>query len=109
MGDEENKQLSKLKKRISSENLPSDDVLESYLEDAKSIILNRRFPFGFSEDTEIEPQYLNLQIRIALELLNKEGAEGQTSHSENGINRSYENSGVSETLLCEILPKVKVI
>lgn len=103
-------QLEKLKKRILTEDLPKDDaVLEAYLDDAKSIILNCRFPFGYTDEMEIEPQYLNLQIRIALEIFNKEGSEGQTGHSENGISRIYESAGISKSLLQEILPKAKVL
>ncbi|MEG1106683.1 MAG: DNA-packaging protein [Eubacterium sp.] len=102
-------QLIKLKKRINPEDLPkTDSILEAHLEDAKWTIQNRRFPCGdFPED--LESQYLNLQIRIALEMFNKEGAEGQTGHSENGTNRSYETAGVSNSLLSEILPRVSVI
>lgn len=105
----ETEQLDKLKARIDQGDLPEDDVrLVAYLEDAKMAIQNRRFPCGGSPE-ELEPQYLNLQIRIALELFNKEGIEGQTAHSENGINRSYQNPGVSSSLLSEVTPKVKVL
>ena len=34
------------------------------------------------------------QIEIAVYLYNKQGAEGQTAHSENGISRTYESADV---------------
>jgi hypothetical protein len=34
------------------------------------------------------------------------GAEGQTAHSENGINRTYEAADVSPSILRKIVPLV---
>jgi hypothetical protein len=99
-------QLERLKIRI-PENV-NDIELEDILESAKAVILSRRFPFG-EQPTEIEPKYNDLQIRIAVEMYNKRGVEGQTSHSENGVSRSYSSASVSEELLREITPKVGVV
>ena len=99
-------QLERLKIRIPEE--VNDVELEDILESAKAVILSRRFPFG-EQPTEIEPKYNDLQIRIAVEMYNKRGVEGQTSHSENGVSRSYASANVSEDLLREITPKAGVI
>ena len=99
-------QLERLKIRI-TENV-SDEVLSDILESAKAVILSRRFPFG-EQPTELEQRYLDLQIRIAVEMYNKRGVEGQTSHSDNGVSRSYSSASVSEELLREITPKVGVV
>ena len=99
-------QLERLKIRIPENN--SDTELEELLESAKAVILSRRFPFG-EQPEEIEPRYKDLQIRIAVEMFNKIGIEGQTSHSENGVSRSYSSSSVSEELLREITPKAGVV
>ena len=99
-------QLERLKIRI-TENV-TDNELEDILESAKAVILSRRFPFG-EQPTEIEPRYNDLQIRIAVEMFNKRGAEGETAHSENGVSRSYSSASVSEELLREITPKVGVV
>ena len=99
-------QLERLKIRI-TENV-NDVELEDILESAKAVILSRRFPFGdYPED--IEPRYKDLQIRIAVEMFAKRGAEGETAHSENGISRTYASANVSEDLLKEITPKAGVI
>lgn len=60
-------------------------------------------------ETVLEPRYLDLQYRIAIDLYNKTGAEGQLSHSENGISRNYESSWVSQELLNEIVPMCEVV
>jgi len=41
-------------------------------------------------------------------ITNKIGAEGQLSHSENGVSRQYESSWISEQLLSEVVPIVGV-
>lgn len=99
-------QLERLKIRIPENN--SDAELEELLESAKAVILSRRFPFGEQPD-EIEKRYFDLQLRIAVEMYNKRGVEGQTSHSENGVSRSYSSASVSEELLREITPKAGVV
>lgn len=100
-------QLERLKLRI-TENDISDAELEDILESAKAVILSRRFPFG-EYPAEIEDRYKDLQIRIAVEMFNKQGAEGEIAHSENGVSRTYSSASVSEELLREITPKAGVV
>lgn len=99
-------QLERLKIRI-TENV-SDELLSDILESAKAVILSRRFPFG-EQPLEIEPRYNDLQIRIAVEMFNKQGAEGELAHNENGVSRTYSSANVSEELLREITPKAGVV
>ena len=99
-------QLERLKIRITEK--VNDKELEDILESAKAVILSRRFPFG-EWPAEIEDKYKDLQIRIAVEMFNKQGAEGETAHSENGVSRSYASASVSEDLLREITPKAGVV
>lgn len=82
---------------------PDEAVLEDCIEEAKYIILNRRFPYGDIPD-DVEPRYKDLQFRIALAIYARMGAEDQTAHSENGISRTYGSALVSEDLLREITP-----
>ena len=86
----------------------SDDVLLAYLDIAGGKILNRAYPYG-TEETEVPSRYDFLQCEIAAYMLNKRGAEGQTSHSENGISRSYESADVPESMLGAITPNVGVL
>ena len=65
------------------------EVLESELLAAEAMILNKMYPFGYEEGTEVPPRYERLQIKLAVELYSQRGAEGQTSHSENGVSRSW--------------------
>lgn len=79
----------------------TDEVLNFYLDNAKAIICDLR------NSNEVETLYITHQIKIAVELYNKRGAEGETAHGENGISRSYEKADVSSSLLGQITPMVK--
>ena len=74
----------------------SDEVLETYLQIAGEKIINRAYPYDDTV-TEVPRRYGILQCEIACYLLNKRGAEGESSHSENGISRTYENADVPES------------
>ena len=99
----ENQKLEKLKVLISPETA-SDDLLLYLLEQAEGIILNRRYPFGVPEGATLSVLHQQVQIRVAVELFSKMGAEGQTTHDENGIKRTWEAGDVSPSLLRQIVP-----
>lgn len=82
----------------------SDELAYELLDTAESIVLNRLYPFGYEEGAEVPSQYRKIQVKIAVEIYSKMGAEGQTAHSENGISRSYEAADVSPSLLKQIVP-----
>ena len=85
----------------------SDDVLLSYLNIAGRKIINRAYPYD-DTITEVPRRYSYLQCDIANYLLNRRGSEGQLSHGENGINRTYESADVPESMLGEVIPHVGV-
>lgn len=91
-----------------------DDLLNVYLDEATHIIMSHRYPYGdWPVDSEGDPildtRYASLQVRIAEALYDKRGAEGEQSHSENGISRSYGTDGVPLSLLREIVPIASVV
>lgn len=83
----------------------NEELLSVLIEQAEGIVLNKRYPFGVPAEATVEARFEHIQIKIALELFSKMGAEGQTGHSENGISRSYEAADVSPSLLRQITPK----
>ena len=64
-------------------------VLETQLNEAEAMILNKLYPFGYAEDVLLPVRYERLQIRLAVELYTQRGAEGQASHTENGVTRTW--------------------
>lgn len=86
----------------------SEEVLLAYLDIAGRKIINRAYPYD-PDVTEVPVRYAFLQCEIAAYLLNKRGAEGQVSHSENGISRTYGSADVPEDMLQAITPMIGVI
>lgn len=86
----------------------SDEVLSTYLKLAARKVITRAYPYN-STITAVPTQYEDVQLEIAAYMLNKRGAEGQISHSENGITRQYENADIPSSLLRQITPHIGVI
>lgn len=81
-----------------------DSVLSVYLLIAKDKVLNCLYPYENVESLEVPVRYHSVQIEIAVYLLNKRGAEGETVHNENGISRTYGSSDVPPAILRKITP-----
>lgn len=84
-----------------------ENVLSTYLFLAGRKIILR----AFGDTTTIEEvpsQYDSVQLEISVYMLNKRGAEGQTSHGENGISRTWGGADVPEELLASITPYARV-
>ena len=77
------------------------DVLEGMVHASEALVLNRMHPFGYVRGTTVPYHYEEIQLQLAVELYNQRGAEGQTSHSENGISRSWPEKN---RLLSMIMP-----
>ena len=100
-------QLQKLKMWVDIADLDTshDQKLQLALNRAENKIKERR---GWPYDEPMEARWNELQIQIAIFLYNKQGAEGEKSHDENGVKRTYENADIPDSLLNEITPLVKV-
>jgi len=65
----------------------NDETAIVYLNLAKERIINHIYPFD--NCVEIPDKYDYQQIELAIVLFNQRGVEGESSHSENGVSRSY--------------------
>ena len=104
----ESEKLARLVVLISPDKA-SNELLSYLLEQAEWIVLNKRYPFGAPEGATVPAAYEQIQLRVAVELFAKMGAEGQTGHNENGVNRTYEAADVSPSLLRQIIPVVGTV
>lgn len=82
------------------------DTLLAYLDLAARAVLNKCYPFDKTV-TEVPECYQIVQLEIAAYLLNKRGAEGQTRHTENGIDRTYEAASIPASMLKAVVPFAK--
>ena len=91
---------------LAAQILPDEETdagLEAMLANAGAMILNKMYPFGYPEGTTVPARYEQIQIQLAVEIYGKRGAEGQISHSENGISRTWTESS---PLLKLVVPHV---
>lgn len=101
-------QLQKLKiwVDLKDSDTSQDSKLQLMLDRAESVIKHKR---NWPDDQPMESRWNELQIQIALFLWNKQGAEGEKEHVENGVSRYYENADIPSSLLDDITPLVVVV
>ncbi len=102
-----NLKLEQLKSLLGISGTDEDALLLTLLSISAQKILDRAYPYDPTV-TEVPTRYETKQVEIAVYLYNKRGAEGQISHSENGISRTYESADVPESLMKGITPYVGV-
>ena len=61
------------------------------------------YPFGYETTVAVPARYERIQVQLAVELYTKRGAEGQASHTENGMTRTWLEKS---RLLSRIMPYV---
>lgn len=84
----------------------SEDIIEE-INDAIAAV-NERRRFEATSSIPFETKYESLIVKLALSSITKYGAEGETSHGENGISRNYDTAGeYPEALLSRIVPLAK--
>ena len=94
------------------QNLISDmtvtaEMIQLYLSLASDWIVRKVWPLG-GEPFELPAMYDLIQVQKAVRLISRIGGEGEISHTENGISRSYDS--VDDTDLAQLLvPHVGVI
>lgn len=99
--------LEKLKILLDITDDKKDVLLLTYLDIAEQKLLDRLFPYDSEKD--LPERYELKQVEIAMYLYNKRGAEGETSHNENGVSRSYESADVPESMMRSVTPFVGVL
>lgn len=99
--------LARLKTRLRFSGTVEDAVLQDHLLTAIDVVNDRR-QYTSTPENIVEAQYKSLVVEMALVSYNKMGAEGQTYHGENGVNRSYEGGSMyPDTLLKLIVPRFR--
>lgn len=84
-----------------------NDYLEYEIRQAIETI-NRCRVFKPTDKKLYDSKYEYLIIPMCVASISKIGAEGETSHSENGVNRTYDTSGdYPSSLLKQIIPLAK--
>jgi len=82
----------------------SDEEYELYLEMAGSEIISYLDPLSTQNKDMLLIQYEMQQLKLAIALLSRRGAESQQSHNENSISRSYIVDLLSKDILKGVSP-----
>lgn len=95
--------IDELKGQVPSK-LLIDFVIEKYRQ-------HRNFPNSFDDKkiTADMENHIGTMAMAVVDLYMKSGAEGETSHTENSVSRTYENAYISSSVFNDILPFVKVL
>lgn len=80
-------------------------LIAVYLADAEETILNRIYPFNRPDNAVIPTKYDMLHCKLAARYILRRGAEGEISHTENGIGRTYGTVN-DDDLLSEVMQVV---
>ena len=105
----ENELLTNLKVILQDKGfkVPSDSVLNQEIDNA-IFTINECRRFTPTIEKPYPKKYKSLIIPMCVSAISKYGAEGETSHSENGINRTYSSADdYPKEILMKITPLVK--
>lgn len=94
--------VAMLQRRVGD--LVDPETLLDYVLIAQHIIMERRYGLVENYPTVFPDRYLITCFQIALYLINRDGSEGQLSHAEGGIARTYKNANIPEDLLVDVVP-----
>lgn len=81
-----------------------DFVVEKFMQ-------HRNYPLSF-KDEDIENDLYSHLSTIAMavvDMYSKLGAEGEKSHTENGVTRQYETAYISASIFIDVLPYVNIL
>ena len=100
--------LAKIKRKLGRLELTFTDAdIYDEIQNAFEAINSRRH-FNPTSSILIEDKYKNLAYELCIASMVKEGAEGEKSHAENGINRVYYGSDYPEDMLNRIVPLARL-
>ncbi|MBP5442298.1 MAG: phage head-tail connector protein [Treponema sp.] len=93
---------------VENDTAATDSVVSVYLNLARNTMLERLYPLDKTKTvTDIPARYDTLQCELAARYYLRRGGQGEISHGENGITRSYASVDDAD-ILDRLTPFVKV-
>ena len=101
--------LNRLKKLLGEGDIPTDDELTEYLLIAEEEILNWLYiRTSVPEGAVFPSRYDNTQIMAVVAAVNIIGAEGETTHIENGTHRQFKYDDLLAYIRAHVQPYVMI-
>ncbi len=104
--------ISMLRTLLGNDEAATDGILEMLLAFAEAEILSwmyRSYPTIPDEASQVPREYEMIQIHAALIGYNLSGAEGQTTHGENGITRQFAYSDMVAFIHKNVTPYLYIL
>lgn len=86
-----------------------DEKIEAFLEAAKKEIISWRFSYAGDMPKEVPEEYEMIQVWAVVAGYSQSGAEGQATHSENGISRTFNYPDMLHYIHRNVVHKVGVL
>lgn len=93
--------LQQLKIMLGIDDTDEDELLTLLLTQSGKKIVRAVYPYG-STNEDVPSRYSFLQVEVAERMYNQRGAEGETSHDENGVNRTYQS--IEDFIISNVVP-----
>ena len=106
---EEKLSMVKTMLEIPTEDTSEDGLIGVYLTASEKEIIAWRFSYGSAQVTEIPAEYEMTQVFAVVAGYSQGGTEGQTQHSENGINRTFKYADMLAYIRSNVIPLCKVV
>ena len=108
----DSQKLNRLKILLGPDVTDEDELLSEYLNIAKDEILNWlyiRLGTVPPDVDEVPTAYEQIQIMSVVAAYNIRGAEGQTKHEENGVNRIFVYEDLVKYIRTNVFPYVRLL
>lgn len=86
-----------------------DDRLSAFLAAAERELISWRYSYAESVPDTVPYEYEMTQIYAVVAGFNLMGAENQTMHSENGVNRTFRHSSMQDYIRAHTVPIARVV
>lgn len=94
---------------FSSNDTSEDDRLNVYLSAAAKEIISWRFSYSGKAPKDVPEEYEMTQIMAVVAGYSQSGAEGQATHSENGITRTFNYPDMLNYIRRNVIAKVGLL
>ncbi len=109
MTNTEKLSMTKILLGLDETDTSEDSRLAVYLDASKSEILSWRYSYASNKPYEVPAEYEMTQIHAVIAGYSISGAENQTSHNENGINRTFKFSDMVDYIHAHVIPIARCI
>lgn len=108
MTDADKLEQVKLLLGVTAGDMSQDSLISAYLSMAEKEIISWRYSYTGREVTAVPTEYETTQIMAVVAGFSQGGAENQTRHSENGIDRYFKYEDMVAYIRAHVIPIARI-